>query len=179
MITRCAGLDAGSHGDAIGAVVHTLWRLAERIKHLDAEIRDLAQRMTVLVETAAPRLLQVPGIGPDSAATLLIAAGDNPDRVRSEASFAALCGVSPVPASSVKTQRHRLNRGGHRQANAALYRAILTQLRWDERTRAYLQRRTGQGLSKREIIRCLKRYLARTIYKIITMPLTMSPPIAA
>lgn len=170
LIARCAGLDAGSHGGLAGAVVHTLRHLAHRVQHLGAEIDDLRQRITATVERAAPRLLQVRGIGPDSAATLLVAAGDNPERLSNEASFAALCGVSPVRASSGKTHRHRLNRGGHRQANAALYRAILTQLRWDERTRNYLQRRISEGLSKREIIRCLKRYLARTIYKIITAP---------
>lgn len=170
LIARCAGMEAGSYGGLTGVVVHTLRHLAGRIKHLDAEISDLQQRVTVTVERTAPRLLQVRGIGPDSAATLLVAAGDNPARLSSEASFAALCGVSPVEASSGKTHRHRLNRGGHRQANAALYRAILSQLRWDERTRTYLQRRIGQGLSKREIIRCLKRYLARSICKIITAP---------
>jgi transposase len=112
-----------------------------------------------------PQLLDVGGVGPDSAAALLIAAGDNPERLASEASFAALCGVSPVEQSSGKTQRRRLNRGGNRQANAALYRIVVTRLRRDARTRLYLERRTKQGMSKREIIRCLKRYVAREIYR--------------
>ena len=95
------------------------------------------------------------GVGVDVAGQLLVTAGGNPDRVRSEAAFAMLCGVAPLPASSGKTRRHRLNRGGDRQANAALYRVTLCRLRWDPRTRAYAERRTAEGLSKKEIIRCL------------------------
>ena len=110
------------------------------------------------------------GIGPDTAAALLVAAGSNPDRLHSEAAFASLCGVSPVPASSGKTNRHRLNRGGDRQANAALYRIVVVRLRHDLRTRAYLRRRTAEGMSKIEVIRCLKRYVAREVYSIIRKP---------
>ncbi|MGW7201773.1 transposase, partial [Streptomyces chryseus] len=117
------------------------------------------------VEASTPGLLEVRGVGPDSAAALLISAGDNPERLVSEASFAALCGTSPVEASSGKTQRRRLNRGGDRQANAALYRIALSRLRWDDRTRDYLQRRLTEGKTRREIIRCLKRYVAREIYR--------------
>ncbi len=120
LITRCAALEGASYADVTVALVHTLRRLAQRIEYLDADIRDLTQQITATIDDAAPRLLQVPGIGADSAVTLLIAAGDNPDRLSSEASFAALCGGSPVEASSGKSRRHRLNRGGHRQANAAL-----------------------------------------------------------
>jgi transposase len=149
-------------------VVYTLASLAQRARRLDGEVRDLHRRITDTVRCIAPDLLQVRGIAADSAATLLVVAGDNPHRLTSEASFAALCGVSPVQASSGRIQRHRLNRGGHRQANAALFRAALTGLRWDPQTQAYLQRRTTEGLSKREIIRCLKRYIARIVYKIIT-----------
>ncbi|MFB6962235.1 transposase [Streptomyces sp. NPDC056309] len=108
------------------------------------------------------------GVGPDTAATLLIAAGDNPDRMGNEASFAALCGVSPVEASSGKTQRRRLNRGGDRQANSALYTIVLARLRWDTRTRDYVERRTAEGKTRREAIRCLKRYVAREIYQTIS-----------
>ncbi|MDG9702611.1 transposase [Streptomyces sp. DH37] len=121
-----------------------------------------------------PALLRVQGIGPDSAAALLIAAGDNPDRVRGEASFAALCGAGPVEASSGKTSRRRLNRGGNRQANAALHRAVLSRLRRDPATQEYLKRRTAEDLSKREIIRCLKRYLAPTVYTILHTGFTLS-----
>ncbi len=103
----------------------------------------------------APTLLALPGVGPDTAATLLIAAGDNPERLRSEATFANLCGVAPIPASSGKTTRHRLNRGGNRDANRALFVVALTRMGHDQRTRDYVARRTAEGCSKREILRCL------------------------
>lgn len=111
---------------------------------------------------------EIQGVGPDSAAALLIAAGENHDRLDSDASFAALCGVSPVEHSSGKSKHRRLNRGGNRQVNAALYRIVLTRLRWDERTRAYLERRTAEGKTKREVIRCLKRYVARELFRCIS-----------
>jgi transposase len=101
------------------------------------------------------------------AGALLVTAGDNPDRLRSEASFAHLCGVSPIPASSGRIHRHRLNRGGDRSANQALWRIVMVRMSWDERTRAYAARRTSEGLSKREIIRCLKRYVAREVYEVL------------
>lgn len=160
LIARCAGLP-----DTGDAAVFTLRLLARRIQQLTAEVKELAHRVTKAVRHCHPQLLDVIGVGPDSAAALLIAAGDNPERLASEASFAALCGVSPVEQSSGKTQRRRLNRGGNRQANAALYRIVMTRLRRDARTRLYLERRTKQGMSKREIIRCLKRYVAREIYR--------------
>jgi transposase len=97
------------------------------------------------------------GVGADSAGALLVAAGDNPDRLHSEAAFSMLCGSSPIPASSGKTTRHRLNRGGDRQANAALYRIVVVRLRWHQPTQDYMARRIKQGKSKREVIRCLKR----------------------
>ncbi|WP_206185055.1 transposase [Thermoactinospora rubra] len=114
-----------------------------------------------------PALLERVGVGPDTAAALLVTAGDNPQRPAKQGSFAALCGTSPVEASSGKSQRRRLNRGGDRQANAALYRIVLTRLRWDERTREYLQRRTTEGKTRREVIRCLKRYVAREVHALI------------
>lgn len=117
-----------------------------------------------------PQLPDCNGVGPHTAAALLITAGDNPGRLGSEAGFAALCGVSPVEASSGKTQRRRLNRGGDRQANAALYRIALSRLRWDHRTRDDLNRRTAEGKTPREAIRCLKRHLARELYQLITKP---------
>ena len=113
---------------------------------------------------AAPALVSIFGVGPDTAATLLVAAGSNPERLHSEAAFASLCGVNPIPASSGKTNRHRLNRGGDRQANAALYRIVVVRLRYDYRTREYMRRRTGEGMSKTEVIRCLKRYVAREVF---------------
>jgi transposase len=115
----------------------------------------------------APQLLQRPGIGPDSAAALLITAGDNPERMHSEASFAALCGVSPIEASSGKTRRRRLNRGGDRRANSALHHVALTRARGDQRTRDYLDRRAAEGMTRREATRCIKRYIAREVYQLI------------
>ncbi|WYB39857.1 transposase [Streptomyces sp. GD-15H] len=143
---------------------------ARRIQHLTEEIGDLNQRIAEAVKASSPGLLDVRGVGPDSAAALLIAAGDNPERLTGEASFAALCGTSPVEASSGKTQRRRLNRGGDRQANAALYRIVLSRLRWDDRTRNYLQRRLAEGKTRREVIRCLKRYIAREVYRLLATP---------
>ncbi|MFG2134016.1 transposase [Streptomyces sp. NPDC048751] len=131
------------------------------------EIDDLNKRIAEGVEASVPGLLDVAGVGPDSAAALLISAGDNPERLINEAAFAALCGTSPVEASSGKTQRRRLNRGGDRQANAALYRIVLSRLRWDDRSQDYLRPRLAEGKTRREIIRCLKRYVAREIYRLI------------
>ena len=149
---------------------YTLRLLARRIVSLTEEIDDLDARLTVTIGEHTPELLARNGVGPDTAAALLIAAGDNPDRLHSEASFAALCGVSPVEASSGKTQRRRLNRGGNRQANAALHRITLSRLRWDQATRDYVERRVRDGKTRREAIRCLKRYIARELYPLITRP---------
>jgi len=170
LFRRCAELDAGTPHDVTTAATYTLRLLARRILELSTEIRDLERRITDVIAGHAPTLLERRGIGPDSAATLLITAGDNPDRLHSEASFAALCGVSPIEASSGKTTRRRLNRGGDRQANAALYRIALSRLRWDARTGDYLARRIAEGKSRREVIRCLKRYIAREVHQIITEP---------
>lgn len=107
------------------------------------------------------------GVGRDVAAKLLIAAGDNPERLRTEGAFAALCGTNPIPASSGRTNRHRLNRGGDRQANNALWTIVMVRMRRDAATRAYVERRQAEGLSRREIMRCLKRYLARQLHPIL------------
>ena len=138
--------------------------LACRHHQLSEEIRNLRAELAQLIGTASPTLINIVGVGPDTAATLLIAAGSNPERLRSEAAFAALCGVCPIPASSGKTHRHRLNRGGDRQANAALHRIVVVRLRCDPRTKEYMRRRTGEGMSKIEVMRCLKRYVAREIF---------------
>ncbi|MER6409301.1 transposase [Streptomyces viridosporus] len=167
LIKRCAALEALDATGPAAAARHTLRLPARRIQHLTEEIDDLNQRITEAVKAGSPGLLDVRGVGPDSAAALLIAAGDNPERLTSEASFAALCGTSPVEASSGKTQRRRLNRGGDRQANAALYRIVLSRLHWDDRTRNYPQRRLAEGKTRREVIRCLKRYIAREAYRLI------------
>jgi transposase len=170
LIRRCTQLEVDTPQDTTSAAAYTLRLLARRILALTSEIRELEQQITAAITSHTPTLLTRRGIGPDNAAALLIAAGDNPHRLRSEASFAALCGVSPLEASSGKTHRHRLNRGGDRQANAALYRITLSRLRWDARTRDYLARRITEGKTQREAIRCLKRYIAREVYQIITSP---------
>jgi transposase len=118
-----------------------------------------------LVASVAPRALGTFAIGPDAASALLVTIGDSPERLRSEAAFARLCGVAPIPASSGKTIRHRLHRGGDRSANRALHIAVVVRMRYLERTRAYVARRTAEGLSKPEIIRCLKRSLAREMFQ--------------
>jgi transposase len=167
LIRRCANLPSVAPTDTAAAARYTLRRLAQRIQALTAEERELQRQITAVLKTHAPQLLQRHGIGPDSASALLVTAGDNPDRLHSEASFAALCGVSPIEASSGKTRRRRLNRGGDRRANAALYRIALTRARSDQPTRDYLDRRTTQGRTRRETVRCLKRYIAREIYGLI------------
>ncbi|MFF7756098.1 transposase [Streptomyces sp. NPDC007971] len=169
LIRKCSELEAADDTAPAAAARHTLRLLARRIQHLTEEINDLTTRITRAVAVCAPRLLDRYGAGPDTAA-LLTAAGDNPDRTGSESSFAALCGVSPVEASSGKTQWRRLNRGGDRQANSALYTIELAGLRWDAGTRDYMERRVAQGKSRREAIRCLRRYVAREIYQTINPP---------
>ena len=130
--------------------------LARRHAALDAEVKELQRSLTQLTRQAAPELLARFGVGVQVASQLLVTAGDNPDRLRSEASFAHLAGVAPIPASSGQRRRHRLNRGGDRGANNALYVVALVRMRYDARTRAYVQRRTTEGLSTKDIIRCLK-----------------------
>jgi transposase len=141
--------------------------LGQRHAALTAEITMLEVEIDRLVSKHASPLLARFGIGPDSASTLLLAAGDNPHRLRSEAAFAALCGASPVEASSGKTVRHRLNRGGDRQANAALYRIVIVRLRWHQPTKDYMARRTAEGKTTKEVIRCLKRYVAREVFAVL------------
>jgi transposase len=170
LITTCAALrpDRADAATPATATKIALRHLARRHQQLTIEITDLDELLTPLVAAINPQLVAANGIGTDTAGQMLITAGENHDRLRSEAAFAMLCGTAPIPASSGKTTRHRLNRAGDRQANAALYRVALCRLRWDPRTRAYADRRTKEGLSKKEIIRCLKRYIAREIYQLIT-----------
>src|SRR5215217_3566693 len=154
--------------DVEAATRFALRSVARRYEVLSEEIAELDAHLDRLVAQAAPELVSLPGIGTDSAATLLIVAGDNPQRLRSEASFASLCGVSPIEASSGKVVRHRLNRGGNREANRALYMICLARMRRDRRTKEkYVARRTAEGKSKGEIIRCLKRYIAREAYGVL------------
>jgi len=153
------------------AAKFALRSLAQRLQSLDREIEDLERELKQLVATAAPRTIQLLGISTGHAGQLLLTAGENIDRLKGQASFAALCGASPVPASSGKTTRHRLNPGGDRQANRALHLIAVCRLRYCERTRAYVLRRTREGKSQREIMRCLKRYIAREAYNALRQDL--------
>jgi transposase len=170
LVRHCAALQAVTPADSASAAAYTLRLLARRTSQLAEEIADLDAQIATVLASHNPQLLGTYGAGPDTAAALLIAAGDNPGRLHSEASFAALCGASPVEASSGKIERHRLNRGGDRQANCALHTIVLSRLRWDQRTRDYLDRRVTEGKTRREAVRCLKRYAAREIYHLITRP---------
>ena len=164
LIDRCAALVPGDILDPTASAKHSLRALARRWLTLAAEIRTHDDVLDAITHTAAPTLREAFGIGADSAAEMMIVAGDNPTRVRSEAAFAKLCGACPIPASSGVTHRHRLFRGGHRQANAAIYRIVTVRMRWHQPTLDYVGRRTAQGLTKKDIIRCLKRFVAREIY---------------
>jgi transposase len=162
-----------SSGDIVRySTLVTLRELARRALFIREQKNRLNAEMHPLIAATAPALLDVYGVGFDTAAKLLIAAGDNPHRIRSEAAWAHLCGVAPITASSGKIQRHRLNRGGNRQANSALYRILLTRMASDPATRDYITRRTTEGKTLGEISRILKRYIAREIYK--TLPATIN-----
>jgi transposase len=163
---RAAALrpDTNNAADPAQSVKIALKRLAARVHGLTNEITDADQQLDRLVQTIAPSTTALFGAGTHTSGQLLITAGDNPDRLRSEAAFAHLTGVAPIPASSGQTRRHRLNRGGDRQANSALYRIVIVRMRHHQPTRDYVTRRTTEGLSKPEIIRCLKRHVAREVY---------------
>jgi transposase len=171
LVDACAAFATrGLHAPA-DAMRYLLGTLARRWLDLDDEIKLHSKLLEVHTKAVAPALVDAFGVGPDTAAELLIAAGDNTDRIRSEAAFAKMCGACPIPASSGRTDgRHRLYRGGNRQANAALYRTVIVRMRWHEPTIAYVNRRTAEGLSKKEIIRCLKRFLVREVYQFLPAP---------
>jgi len=164
--------------DVPTATRFALRSVARRYETLSKEIAELDAHLERLVGQAAPELVALAGIGTENAATLLIVAGDNPKRLRNETSFANLCGVAPIEASSGKVVRHRLNRGGNREANRALYMICLARMRRDQRTQHYVARRTQEGKSKREIIRCLKRYIAREVYRVLISCGARSSPMA-
>jgi transposase len=168
LVTACAQLTVNEtpHTPA-ESVCLALHHLARRYQQLTIEAAELHAQIHRLTKQACPALLELHGVGPECAATLLIALGDNKHRITSDAAFAKLCGVSPLEASSGQTIRHRLNRGGNRQANKALHTIITVRLRRHQPTRDYLARRTAEGKTKREGIRCLKRYLAREIYNTV------------
>ncbi len=167
LVLRCAKLRPGQLGTPTAAAKYVLRSLARRHTQLTQEIETLDAELARLTLAFAPALMQSFGIGADTAAALLVTAGSNPERLKSEAAFAALCGVSPIPASSGKTNRHRLNRGGDRKANAVLYRIVIVRLRYHDRTRTYFTRRIEEGKTKTEVIRCLKRYVAREVFGIL------------
>ena len=165
LISRCASLRPGAISSTTASAKQALRALARRYQALDAEIASHDAILQQLTHAHAPTLLEGFGIGADTAAEMLITFGDNPERVRSEAAFAKLCGACPIPAASGLTNRHRLSRSGHREANAALYRTVIVRMRFHQPTIDYVARRTAEGLAKRDIIRCLKRFLAREIYQ--------------
>jgi transposase len=158
-------------GDVVGYATRVALReLGRRAQFLDSQLGRLDELVAPLVAARASGLLALYGVGPNTAALLLIAAGDHPGRLRSEAAWAHLCAAAPIPASSGKTVRHRLNPGGDRQANHALWRIVFTRMGSHPPTRTYAERRTAEGKSKAEIIRCLKRYVAREVYPHLRPP---------
>jgi transposase len=178
LIRSCAAWRPDSHNaaDATVATRIAMKQLARRHLQLDEEISDSDRLLDGLVADLAPQLIAAFGIGTETAGQILVTVGDNPDRVHSEAAFAMLCGVAPLPASSGKTQRHRLNRGGDRQANRALHIIATTRKRWDVRTQAYLKKKTAQKHTEREATRCLKRHIAREVYYLLH-PAPHTPPV--
>ena len=167
LVSEAAAMRPRKGSDPITYTTYVVMRgLARRIRGLNDEMGTIDDALDGLVDQTAPSLLDCYGVGAVTAATLLVTAGDNPDRLHTERSWAHLCGVSPVPTGSGKTSgRVRLNHGGDRQANAALYQIVLTRMSSDDETRNYVRRRRAEGLSTREIMRCLKRYVARQTFK--------------
>jgi len=170
LITAASSIPPPTHDTARYSTLLAIRTLGRRVLYLRDETKELNAVLRPLIQTTAPGLLGVFGVGYDTAAKLLIAAGDNPQRLRSEAAWAHLCGVAPLPASSGKTVRHRLNRGGDRQANSALYHVMITRLSHHEPTKAYVARRLADGKTLGETGRMLKRYIAREVYKQLPRP---------
>jgi transposase len=167
LVHTCAGLRSGEITTPLAAAKLTLRTLARRIQQLDQELKETTAQLDQLTMQLCPELRHAYGVGVDITATLVVAVGDNPERMTSEASFAALCGVNPLPASSGKVVRHRLNRSGNRKANCALHRIVICRLQRHQQTREYVDRRTREGRSMKEIIRCLKRFVAREVFGIL------------
>lgn len=164
LIRYLAALRPGSLSSTTASAKLALRALARRWLALHAEIKEHDIHLDALTQACAPEMRKAPGISTGTTAEMLILVGDNPERIRSEAAFAKLCGACPIPASSGKSNRHRLNRGGNRQANASLYRVVIGRMRRHPSTLDYVRRRTAEGKAKREIIRCLKRFVAREIF---------------
>jgi transposase len=174
----CAHLRHLGTTTLLRTLTKTLRMLAKRWLMLAAELKEIDAELEQLTRESAPHLRQQFGVGPQTAATLIAVAGDNPERLHSEAALAALCGANPLPASSGKTIRHRLNRGGDRSANNALWTIAMVRMRSEPRTRAYVERRTAEGMSNKEIQRCLKRYIVRELYPLILVDLTAAATIS-
>lgn len=170
-LARSRPLAEGLDVPAVGAA-HALRDLARTYQEMNARATRLETQIRDILTTHYPAVLDIYCAGPVSAAQLVVTTGGNPHRVRNEAAFAQLCGVAPIPASSGKTVRHRLNRGGDRRGNQALYRIAVVRLRHDPRTRAYAQKRRAEGKTSMETIRCLKRAIAREAYRALTNPTT-------
>jgi transposase len=167
LVRRCSRLRPGhaAMADPGAAVTAMLKTLARRVTYLDGEIADLDAQLDALTATTAPATRSINGVGVHATAQLLATAGENAHRITSEAALARLCGIAPIPASSGLHARHRLHRGGDRAANRAIHLIVVNRLRWDERTRTYAQRRTTEGKSTKDIIRCLKRAVVRELYR--------------
>jgi transposase len=180
LVAKVSGFRPGANpSDVQAATKFALRSVARRHQRLSEEISELNEQLDRLVAEAALELVALEGVGTDTAASLLIAAGDDPERLKNEAAFAHLCGAAPIPASSGKSVRHRLNRHGNRDANRALYVIALCRMSREERTRTYVAKRTAEGKTKKEIIRCLKRYIAREVYRILASLSLNKPPILA
>ena len=167
LLERAATYRPGAKRDVVSLTKFTLRMLARRAIILGEEISEIDAILKPLVIETAPRLVGTLGVGTDAASALLVTAGDNPERLHDEAAFAHLCGASPIEASSGKQERHRLNRSGDRQANSALWHIVITRMVYDPRTTEYIDRRTKEGLTKREAVRCLKRYVAREVFSLL------------
>jgi transposase len=176
LVTRCARLRVSTtaEADASAAARRMLRRLAKRIQLLDDEIAEANDELDAILRDNTPNLLAVNGVGTSAAGQILTTAGENIDRLKSEASLARICGVAPIPASSGATTRHRLHRGGDRDANSAIYLIVINRLRWHEPTKAYVARRTAEGKTKKDIIRCLKRAVVRELYRALQADLHRS-----
>ncbi|MFB8000504.1 IS110 family transposase [Streptomyces sp. NPDC056002] len=175
LVARCARLRIPRTAIIDDATVTTrrmLRRLAKRIEFLDEEIAEANEELDDLLSENTPNLLSVKGVGTEAAGQIITTAGENIDRLKSESSLARICGVAPIPASSGSTTRHRLHRGGDRNANSSIYLIVVNRLRWDEPTKAYAARRTQEGKTKKEIIRCLKRAVVRELYRALQADLT-------
>ena len=175
LLATCARFRLGSDPEDVRTATRFALRsVARRHESLSEVIAEIDAQLDRLVAEVAPQLISRPGIGTHHAATLLVLAGENPERFKSEASFASLCGVSPIEASSGKVVRHRFNRGGNRDANRALHMICVVRMGSDRRTQQYVARRIAEGKSKWEIMRCLKRYIAREVYRILVPPTAAS-----